>query len=74
MKLPDKTIVDQAWKIATSIEWTVADWKDFYESLSMFFIRVAGRHAKERLSGREPDSPRSEITGKPQSVRPDSAD
>lgn len=62
--LPDRKILDEIWEIATRIEWTVEDWKDFYRSLSMFFVRVVGRHAKNKLSAQKPDPLRSEITEK----------
>ena len=40
---------DEVWKIAGQVEWTVEDWRDFHNSLTLFFARVAGRHAVENL-------------------------
>lgn len=41
----------EVWKVAGSVEWTVDDWKDFYQSLTEFFARVSARHAKQKLDG-----------------------
>lgn len=40
---------EQVWSIAVSVEWTEADWRDFYESLTLVFTRIAARHAKSKI-------------------------
>ena len=47
---------DEVWKIAGQVEWTVEDWRDFHNSLTLFFARVAGRHAKAKIEAADDKS------------------
>lgn len=46
--MPPK-MAEECWKIAGSVEWTVEDWQDFYQSLTAVFARIAARHAKSKV-------------------------
>jgi hypothetical protein len=49
-KTMDSRLRDQVWSIAASVEWSEADWRDFYKSLTAVFARIAARHAKSRIT------------------------
>lgn len=46
----DSTLIEQIWTVVSCIEWTEADWRDFYESLTIVFTRIAVRHAKIKIN------------------------
>lgn len=48
--LPDAKICDQAWQIASKVEWDAADWQTFYEYLTQAFIVIAGNHATKKIA------------------------
>jgi hypothetical protein len=45
----DSKLREQVWTVAGRVEWTEEDWRDFYDSLTAVFTRIAARHAREKI-------------------------
>lgn len=41
MSMDAKQLREQVWSVAGRVEWTEADWTDFYDSLTAVFTRIA---------------------------------